>query len=166
MRILDKIRDAIMETAGGRWSTMTLYERFEQIIAVVLSLVISVIIAISLLSLISETLYLFIFHVDPLSHEVFQRLFGMIMTVLIAMEFNHSIIRAVARKEGVIQVKTVVLIAILTLARKFIILDFETITPSLLMGMGVAVLALGGVYWLIREQNLRLERRAHRTNQP
>ncbi len=160
MQILEKIKEAIKATAGGRWSTMTFYERFEQIIAIILSAVISVIIAISLLSLINETIYLFLFHVDPLSHQVFQRLFGMIMTVLIAMEFNHSIIRAVARKEGVIQVKTVVLIAILTLARKFIILDFETISTSILIGMGVAVLALGVVYWLIREQSLRLERKA------
>ncbi len=159
MQILEKIKEAIKATAGGRWSTMTFYERFEQIIAIILSAVISVIIAISLLSLINETIYLFLFHVDPLSHQVFQRLFGMIMTVLIAMEFNHSIIRAVARKEGVIQVKTVVLIAILTLARKFIILDFETISTSILIGMGVAVLALGVVYWLIREQSLRLERK-------
>ena len=159
MQILEKIKEAVKATAGGRWSTMTFYERFEQIIAIILSAVISVIIAISLLSLINETIYLFIFHVDPLSHQVFQRLFGMIMTVLIAMEFNHSIIRAVARKEGVIQVKTVVLIAILTLARKFIILDFETISTSILIGMGVAVLALGVVYWLIREQSLRLERK-------
>ncbi len=160
MQILEKIKEAVKATAGGRWSTMTFYERFEQIIAIILSAVISVIIAISLLSLINETIYLFLFHVDPLSHQVFQRLFGMIMTVLIAMEFNHSIIRAVARKEGVIQVKTVVLIAILTLARKFIILDFETISTSILIGMGVAVLALGVVYWLIREQSLRLERKA------
>ncbi len=159
MQILEKIKEAVKATAGGRWSTMTFYERFEQIIAIILSAVISVIIAISLLSLINETIYLFLFHVDPLSHQVFQRLFGMIMTVLIAMEFNHSIIRAVARKEGVIQVKTVVLIAILTLARKFIILDFETISTSILIGMGVAVLALGVVYWLIREQSLRLERK-------
>ena len=158
MRIVEYIKDAVKQTAGGRWSTMTLYERFEQIIALILSSVIAVIIAISLLSLIKETVYLFLFHIDPLSHQVFQRLFGMIMTVLIAMEFNHSILRAVARKEGIIQVKTVVLIAILTLARKFIIIDFESLQAPILVGMGVAVLALGGVYWLIREQNLRIER--------
>jgi hypothetical protein len=44
----------------------------------------------------------------------------MIMTLLIAMEFNHSIVQAMDRLHRIIQVKTVVLISILALARKFI----------------------------------------------
>ena len=35
----------------------------------------------------------------------------MIMTLLIAMEFKHSIIRAALRQESIVQVKTVILIA-------------------------------------------------------
>jgi hypothetical protein len=31
--------------------------------------------------------------INPLEHDVFQMLFGMVMTVLIALEFKHSIIR-------------------------------------------------------------------------
>jgi hypothetical protein len=41
------------------------------------------------------------------------------------MEFNHSILQAMDRLHRIIQVKTVVLISILALARKFIILNIE-----------------------------------------
>ena len=52
-----------------------------------------------------------------------------VMTVLIALEFNHSILGVLERKHGVIQVRTVVLIALLALVRKFIILDTAHAEP-------------------------------------
>lgn len=39
--------------------------------------------------------------------EVFQSVFGMIMTLLIAMEFKHSIVRVAQRRDSIIRVKTV-----------------------------------------------------------
>jgi hypothetical protein len=50
----------------------------------------------------------------------------MIMTLLIAMEFKHSIVRVALRRDSIIQVKTVILIGLIALARKFVILDPET----------------------------------------
>ncbi len=40
---------------------------------------------------------------------------------------------------------------ILERTRKFITTGFEARRPAILLGMGVAVLALGGVCWLIKE---------------
>ena len=57
------------------------------------------------------------------------------------------------RKESIIQVKTVVLIALLALGRKFIILDASKTEPMTIIGFAAAVLALGGVYWLVRDQD-------------
>ena len=106
-----------------RWPLMTAYERFEQVIALALSLIIAVIIVIALIQLVIRVLPLLIDGaVDILDHEVFQALFGTIMTLLIAMEFKRSIIRAALRQESIVQVKTVILIALLALSRKFIIL--------------------------------------------
>jgi len=51
---------------------------------------------------------------------------GMIMTLPIAMEFKHSIIRAARRRNKIIQVKTIILIALIALSRKFVILYPET----------------------------------------
>ena len=100
---------------------------------------------------------------DPAEHGVFQAIFGMIFTVLIALEFNHSILGVLERKESIVQVKTVVLIALLALARKFIILDATKTEPMTIIGLAAAVLALGGVYWFVRDQDRKdaAEQAAH-----
>ena len=48
-----------------------------------------------------------------------------------------------------------VLLALLALVRKFIIIDATKTEPMTLVGLTLAVLALGGVYWLVREQDHR-----------
>jgi hypothetical protein len=53
----------------------------------------------------------------------------MIMTLLIAMEFKHSIVRVALRRDSIIQVKTVILIGLIALARKFVILDPRPAPP-------------------------------------
>jgi len=86
---------------------------------------------------------------------VFQTIFGMIMTLLIAMEFKHSILQVLERKAHIIQVKTVLLIALLALARKFIILDAKEMEAIKIMALALCVVALGIAYWLIRERDER-----------
>ena len=148
------------QTMKAQWRVMSFYERFEQLIALVLSAVIAVIIVISLFQLIRVVFNLLILDAfNPLDHSVFQRVFGMIMTLLIAMEFKHSIIKVALRKESIIQVKTVLLIALLALARKFIILDPD-ISPAKLAALAGAALALAVTYWLLRERDDRLAMQA------
>lgn len=89
-------------------------------------------------------------------HTVFQSLFGEIMTLLIAMEFNHTIHLVAMRRQNIIQVKTVLLIAILALARKVIIMDLHAITSGQIEALAAITLALGIVYWLMRERDDRL----------
>lgn len=135
-----------------QWSVMTFYERFEQVVALVLSAVIAVIIVVSLLQLIQIVFTLLIIDAfNPLDHKVFQTVFGMIMTLLIAMEFKHSIVRVALRHDSIIQVKTVILIALIALSRKFVILDPE-VGPGKVMALAAATLALGVTYWLLRER--------------
>jgi uncharacterized membrane protein (DUF373 family) len=137
-----------------RWPLMTAYERFEQVIALALSFIIAVVIVIALIQLVIRVLPLLIGGaVDILDHEVFQTLFGMIMTLLIAMEFKHSIIRAALRQESIVQVKTVILIALLALSRKFIILDIAATGAATIAALAGATLVLGIVYWLLRERD-------------
>jgi len=80
--------------------------------------------------------------------------FGMIMTLLIAMEFKHSIVRVALRRDSIIQVKTVILIGLIALARKFVILDPEA-SPGKIAALAGATLALGATYWLLRERDDR-----------
>jgi uncharacterized membrane protein (DUF373 family) len=129
--------------SSGEWNAMSFYGRFEQIVTWILTLCIAVIIAIALFRLVATIFQLLVFGaLNPLNHEEFEVIFGMIMTLLIAMEFNHSILQAMERLHRVIQVKTVILISILALARKFIILNMEA-TPALtIVALGFAVIAL------------------------
>ena len=77
------------------------------------------------------------------------------MTVLIALEFNHAIMSILHRKESIVQLKTVILIALLAMARKFIIIDFTGLEPLAVLALAFAVLALGLVYWLVRDEDRR-----------
>ena len=139
-----------------RWALMTAYERFEQVVALVLSFIIAAVIVLALVQIVVRVLPLLIGGgVDILEHGVFQALFGTIMTLLIAMEFKHSIIRAALRQESVVQVKTVILIALLALSRKFIILDTAATEAATIGALAGATLVLGIVYWLLRERDDR-----------
>jgi Phosphate-starvation-inducible E. len=102
------------------WGVLTFYERFEQVVALILANVIAVVVVISLFQLIRAVVVLLAGEAfNLLDHAAFQNLFGMIMTLLIALEFKHSIIRVALHRDSIIQVKTVVLIALIALTRKF-----------------------------------------------
>ena len=146
------------------WAVMTFYERFQEVVALILANVIAVVILISLFQLIRALIVLLAGDAfNLLDHAAFQNLFGMIMTLLIAMEFKHSIIRVALRRDSIIRVKTVVLIALIALARKFVILDTAATEAAKIAALALALLALGGVYWLLRERDdRRVERAAQR----
>lgn len=138
------------------WDALTFYQRFEQIVCLILTFLIAVIIAAALWHLTVRIVLLVLLDaVDPANQAVFQNVFGMIMTVLIALEFKHSLLGILERRRSVIQLRTVVLIALLALVRKFIIIDATKTEPVTLMGLAIAVLALGGVYWMVREEDPR-----------
>ena len=83
------------------------------------------------------------------------------MTLLIAMEFKHSIVRVALRRDSIIQVKTVILIALIALARKFVILDPD-VSPGKVAALAGATLALGATCWLLRERDDRVTEEAPR----
>lgn len=53
----------------------------------------------------------------------FQEVFGNIFTVIIALEFKSSLRISLSHSRDVVRVRTIVLIALLAVSRKFIILD-------------------------------------------
>ena len=138
------------------WNVLTYYQRFETAVAFVVTGVIALIVLVALYRLCIGVVTALMFGaVNPLQHEVFQAIFGEIMTLLIALEFNHTLRYVVTRHQSIIQTKVVVLIALLALARKFIILDIRETTPGYLLGLAAVTLALGATYWLIRERDDR-----------
>ena len=157
MAIKQKLSRTLLGATRAQWSLMSLYDRFEQAVAVILSFVIAVVIALALVQLLLRIAPLLLSGaIDPLEHEVFQMLFGMVMTLLIALEFKHSIIRVALRRSSIVQVKTVVLIALIALSRKFVILDTNTTSASTIAALAGATLVLGVVYWLLRDREGRI----------
>jgi len=135
------------------WEVLTFYQKFEKIISIILSFFVAILILSSLYKLGHHLLVLLITHgLDPIDYQSFKKAFGMLMVVLIALEFNHSIVKVVYNQQGIVQVKTVVLIAILAISRKMIILDMKQTPPMALFSLAAILLALGAVYWFIREQ--------------
>lgn len=135
------------------WPLLTYYQRFESIVALVLTLIVGLIIVVALFRLTCAVVLGLIWGaLDPLNHEVFQAVFGEIMTLLIALEFNHTLQYVVTRQQSIIQSNVVLLIALLALARRFIILDLQTVTEGQLFGLAAAALALGVTYRLVKER--------------
>ena len=144
-------------TVRSEWTTLSFYQRFESLIALALTLLISLIILVALFRLSASVLGgLLLGALDPLEPSAFQAVFGEILTLLIALEFNHTLQYAVAAHRSIIQTKVVLLIALLALARKFVILDTHDVSAGHLLGLAAITLVLGVTYWLLRERDDRL----------
>jgi len=99
-----------------------------------------------------------------LDKAALQDTFGLILIIVILLEFNHSIYVALAERTGAIQTKAVVLIAILVIARKLMLKDLDTLDIETLLGFGGLLLALGGLYWLIADADRRRAQAAAQDN--
>lgn len=151
MRLRDEIR-----SVRHLFSGLTFYERFEHAVVLVLTLLIVVIVMSATWHLAVAVFVLMATdQIDPANQQVFQAVFGMIFTVIIALEFKHSLLIVLARQESVVRVRSIVLIALLAVSRKFIILDLREGSVGELFALAAAILALGLVYWLVRDQDRR-----------
>lgn len=74
--------------------------------------------------------------------------FGMFLVILIGIELLETI--KAYLKDDVVHVEIVILVAIIAIARKVIVLDYDKIEPITLIGMAILVIALGGTYYLIK----------------
>jgi uncharacterized membrane protein (DUF373 family) len=102
MKVINIARDQwvnfIKETLALTW-----YQRFEHLVALMLTILVSLIMLVAMYRLSIGIIHDLIFgFLNPLEHEVFQSLFGEIMTLLIAMEFNHTIHLVAMRKQNII----------------------------------------------------------------
>ena len=154
------------EAVKSEWAILSYYQRFESLVAFALTLVVVSIILVALYRLASEVIVgLLLGVLDPLDHRIFQSVFGEIMTLLIALEFNHTLQYVVKREQSIIQTKVVLLIALLAMARKFIILDLSAVSGEQLLGLAAITLVLGVVYWLMRERDDRAASIPHRSQE-
>ena len=139
-----------------RWKVLTFYQRFEQLVTLALSALLIVVILAAMWNLFLRVMVGLVIQgaLDhPTDHAVFQAVFGAIFTVIIALEFKRSIVVSIETHGTVFHVRTVVLVSLLALLRKFIILDLGKTDAATIAALAFATLALGGIYWIIRRQD-------------
>lgn len=137
------------DTLKKEWGALSFYERFEHAVARIVMLFISVVIIYSLGLVAIELIKDFALGEAFMTSELLQDIFGSLLTVLILLEFNHSIASSLNAKSGILQARVVVLIAIVVVARKIILLDFKTSTIEQLAVISGMALSLGILYLLL-----------------
>lgn len=127
------------------------YARFEALISGVLLILVSIIIVYSTVIL-AETLFSDLVSGANFSDATaFKDTFGLVLIVLILIEFNHSIVLAMRQRIGVLQARVIVMITVIVIARKLILLDYSTATWQTLLALGGLALVLGLLYWLLSD---------------
>jgi uncharacterized membrane protein (DUF373 family) len=151
-----------LRTAREKFRLLSLYQRFEYIVVLILTALIAVIVVAAVWSLSLKILFGLVLSgsLDPSDYAVFQAVFGMIFTVIIALEFKKSLLVVAERRDSVVQIRSVVMIALLAICRKVIILDLTETDALHFVAFAAAILALGVVYWLIRDSDRRLSEAA------
>lgn len=144
-------RNELMPNFGLQrdWKQLLTYEAFERVASRIVMIFIAIIIVYTLI-LMAMTLFDQIkFSPTYIDTESLKDVFGSILSILILIEFNHSIALAISRRSGVLQARPIVLITIMVIARKVILLDFANTTFEQLVGIGAVALAFGLLFWLI-----------------
>jgi uncharacterized membrane protein (DUF373 family) len=138
--------------ARAQLASSTFYQKFEQIVVLILTWLIAIVVVFAVWNLTLKILLSILISgsFDPSDYAVFQTIFGMIFTVIIALEFKRSLVVMAERRDSVVQVRAVVLIALLAVVRKLLILDLSATDALHLFALAASTLALGGVYWLVR----------------
>src|SRR5258706_14233698 len=101
------------------WEVLSWYQRFESGVALVLTFITGLVILVALYRLATSVGAGLLFGaLDPLDYEVFQAIFGEIMTLLIALEFNQTLQYVVTREQSTTQTRDGRLIAVRAVARR------------------------------------------------
>src|ERR1700731_3769322 len=147
-----------LKEAKEQFRLLSLYQQFEHLVIVVLTALIAIIVVVAVWNLSVKILFGLVLSgsLDPSDYAIFQAVFGMIFTVIIALEFKKSLLVIAERRENVVQIRSVVMIALLAICRKVIILDVKEADALQIFALAAAILSLGVVYWLIRGSDQRL----------
>jgi uncharacterized membrane protein (DUF373 family) len=143
------------KAARAEFKLLSLYQRFEHVVILILTALIAIVVVVAVWNLSLKILFGLVLSgsFDPSDYSAFQAVFGMIFTVIIALEFKKSLLVVAERKDRVVQIQAVVVIALLAVCRKVLILDLAETDAWHILSLAAAILALGGVYWLIRDRD-------------
>jgi uncharacterized membrane protein (DUF373 family) len=150
-----RARKILLDTLHKQGGLYRIYTRFELVVSSVLLIFVSLIIVYSLAVLAVTLFEEFTYGVHLVEAAALKDTFGLILSILILVEFNHSIALAIHRRSGVLQVRVIVLITIIVIARKLILIDYATTRIETWLALGALSLALGLLYWLLSNVAIR-----------
>ncbi|APG09737.1 protein PsiE [Bradyrhizobium japonicum] len=155
------IKDEFQETKS-EFRLASLYQWFERAVVLFLTFLIAIVVVAAVWTLSLKILFGLVLagSLDPSDFRVFQAVFGMIFTVIIALEFKKSLLVVAERREAVVQIRSVIVIALLAICRKVILLDLNETDALHTLAFATVILALGIVYWLVRDSDCRKEETA------
>jgi len=139
----------VLDTLRKAGRPFRLYIGFELVVSVVLLIFVSLIIVYSLAVLAATLFDEFASGIHFIEAAALKDTFGLVLSILILVEFNHSIALGIRRRSGVLQVRVIILITIIVIARKLILTDYATAHIETLLGLGGLSLSLGLLYWLL-----------------
>jgi len=145
--MLDTLRQKLLAFAE--------YDRLERVALRYTQLLLAAITAVAMVLVTIDLVRDFGLGQQFMDKEVMQDTFGSVLILLILLEFNHSIQLAIKHRTGAIQVRMVVLIAILVIVRKLMLLDYAATDVPILLGFAGLLLALGALYWLVSHSDAR-----------
>ncbi len=125
------------------------YEWFELLVVAALTLMVAISVALTLLHAGVELYHVMLKGPQHFGHDQFVSVFGAFMTVLIALEFNHTVLPEISSGTALVKVRAVILVALLALARKLVLVDYHQEDYTSLIGLAVLVIAATAAYWVI-----------------
>ena len=131
------------------WRRLGPYEKFEQAAYGLLILFIALMVIHSLIFLALKLFEDILAAIRFGEAALLKDAFGAILTVVILLEFNRSILAAMRGGAGLLELRIVVMIVIIVIARKLILFDYSAANLKNALFLGTLILALGALYWLI-----------------
>ena len=107
----------MLETLRKTWGSLGHYERFERASLRVIQTLLGLMTAYGIVLVVVQVARDATLGAGFMEKAALQDTFGSILTILILLEFNHSVHVAIAQKTGAVQVRIVVLITVLVIAR-------------------------------------------------
>ena len=129
-------------------------DRTEQQLAKLLGVVLVVVMLAATVQLVVQVVLALMVPGTPWLGAKLNQVLGDLLNLLIALEVLQNITSYLRRH--VVQIELVLLTAMTAVARKVIVLPAGAESkPQLLTGLGVAVLALAGAFWLVRSLTMQ-----------
>jgi uncharacterized membrane protein (DUF373 family) len=121
----------------------------EKLVIVTLSLMITITIFVTLAQAAVVLFQTLATEQSFLNHNAFIKVFGSFMTVLIAMEFNHTVFSTISGSSTTVKVRSVLLVALLALARKVVLIDLKDTDYTSIISLAVLIAGVTLAYWVV-----------------